>query len=1202
MPQGRSAPLTVAESAKPGFTRLDSAHTRVAFTNQLNHHRSHTNQIYHNGSGVALGDIDGDGLCDIYLGNIDGPNALYRNLGNWRFEEVAARSGVACPDLDTTGVLLADIDGDRDLDLLVNAIGRGTSVFQNDGKGMFRDISASAGMSTTRGAISMASADIDGDGDLDVYVTNYRTVTLRDEPFTQFRLTTVSNRQVIAMVNGKPANCPEHLGRFSIHPNGGILEHGEPDILFRNDGAGKFTPVSWTDGAFLDEDGKPMSIPYDWGLSVMFRDVNGDRAPDIYVCNDFESEDRFWINRGDGRFQLAPRLALRQTSLFSMGVDFADIDRDGRDEFIVVDMLSREHPRRHTQLGLRKPLMPSANPIEDRPQSMRNTLFWNRGDGTYAEIAQFSGVEASEWSWTPIFIDVDLDGYEDLLISNGHMKDAQHLDFTRRIEAMKKERQRTVVEQLLLRELIPRLDNRKLAFRNRGDLTFEEASERWGFHSSGIAQGMATADLDNDGDLDVVVNQLEGPAELYRNDAPAPRVAIRLKDKPGNTAGIGARIKVTGGPVPQSQEMISGGRFLSGDDAIRAFAAGVSGGALTIEVAWREGAHTIITNARPNRIYEIEPAAISAEGPIASLPSEPWFTDASALLNHAHYEQPFDDFARQALLPRKLSQRGPGLCWADLEGNGMDELLVGCSRAGNVGTLLNSGSRFSPVSVLNLAGTLGGDVTTILSVPGSAGGSRFFVGASDFESESAAAQSILVYDMWVGGIDPRPLFSADGTVAGTLACADVDGDGDLDLFAGGVVSSKYPAPVPFALYRKDGEKFVAELKGEGLVNAAVFADLNNDGFPELVTASEWGAIEIYRNERGRFAPWNPALATASAGTSLGQLKGLWNSVAAGDFDGDGRMDLIAGNWGRNCKQNAHLERPLQFYYGDADGDGAVEMIEAYFDRGLGKYVPWITWQTAAQVMPFIQERYTNFSSYSTASVAEILGDRAGLMKMHTANTLDSMVFLNRGDAFEARALPREAQWSPVFGVSVADFDGDGHEDAFLAQNFFGTAPDTSRLDAGRGLLLKGNGRGDFTALTASQSGIAVYGEQRGSAVGDYDGDGRVDLAVAQNGAATKLYKNNVGTGLRVRLAGPKENPSAIGAVLRCRNSTRAGPAREIRAGSGYCSQDSFVQVVSRELLPGLEVRWPGGQTTRSEIPSQAREILVDASGAVKVVR
>src|SRR5439155_3199455 len=344
------APPSVATTGKAGFTEIAPGAIGITFPNRLSEERALTNQIFLNGSGVAAGDVDGDGLCDVYFCGLDSPNALYRNLGNWQFADITAAAGVACADQASTGAAFADVDGDGNLDLLVNGIGRGTRLFLNDGKGRFTEVTAQSGLRSTHGSASMALADIDGDGLLDLYVVNYRNDTMRDMPDIRFSVGVTNGVSQPLTVNGRPASAPDLAGRFSFDNRGGVLENGEADILFRNVGNGRFVPVSWTNGTFLDENGEPVRTPYDWGLSAMFRDLNDDRAPDLYVCNDFQSPDRIWINDGRGRFRAIARQAIRQTSLFSMGVDFADIDRDGHDDIFVADMLSREHARRQVQV------------------------------------------------------------------------------------------------------------------------------------------------------------------------------------------------------------------------------------------------------------------------------------------------------------------------------------------------------------------------------------------------------------------------------------------------------------------------------------------------------------------------------------------------------------------------------------------------------------------------------------------------------------------------------------------------------------------------------------------------------------------------------------------------------------------------------------------------------------------------------------
>jgi hypothetical protein len=443
--------------------------------------------------------------------------------------------------------------------------------------------------------MTMALGDVDGDGTLDLYVANYRGTTMR------------STGLDLLQINGQLQLRPEDRDQFELTSRGGLFELGDPDVLYLNDGKGHFLPTPWTNGVFMHKAGKPLSaVPRDWGLSVMFRDMNEDGAPDIYVCNDFFSPDRVWINDGRGHFEALSPLALRCTSTFSMGIDFADINRDGHDDFLVVDMLSRKHRRRITQNQLTEaPFEAHAHAFE-RAQLKRNVLQLNRGDGTYTEIAQLSGLEASEWSWTAVFLDVDLDGYEDVLIPTGHDFDTQDSDVQERMNARGPMPREEISERLLE---YPRLSLPMQAFRNLGDLHFKELGQEWGFDRIGVKHGISCADLDNDGDLDVITNDLNDEAGVYQNEGVRPRVAVRLKGAGANTRGIGSKIWLYGGAVPvQSQEMICGGRYLSCDDAMRVFAAGTETNRMRIEVRWRSGKRSVVEGVRANREYEIDEA------------------------------------------------------------------------------------------------------------------------------------------------------------------------------------------------------------------------------------------------------------------------------------------------------------------------------------------------------------------------------------------------------------------------------------------------------------------------------------------------------------------------------------------------------------------------------------------------------------------
>ncbi|MDB6034663.1 MAG: hypothetical protein JWM16_5001, partial [Verrucomicrobiales bacterium] len=585
--------LKVPTEGKTGFTLQGPLQTHLNFINTLDPRASAANRVLNNGSGLAAGDFDNDGRVDLFFCSLNNSNRLYRNLGNWTFEDVTERAGLKFTPGFYRAAVFADLDGDGWLDLLVGTASQGVQCFLNDGHGHFSEATDRAGTLTSYANETLALADIDNNGTLDLYSANNRTDDIRDWA-----------RVPVMYVNSKPTVTSQLRNRIRLE-GGKMQEFGEPDVLYLNDGRAHFRPVSWTNGTFLDDKGRALTnAPLDWGLTAAFRDLNNDGAPDLYVCNDYWTPDRIWINDGKGHFRELDNLALRKIPASSMGVDFSDINRDGYLDIFAVDMLSRSSELRRRQLIAKSPVAPRVGDIESRVQAPQNVLLLNRGDGTFAEIAHFAGVEASDWSWSPLFLDVDLDGYDDLLISAGHIRDIQDLDANDKIRLLQAAWRRSPMAATNLQQafteaklehakVYPPLNMPVVSFRNQGNLKFEEVTHSWGLDIQGVNHGMVYADLDNDGDLDLVVNRMGAPAALFRNDSTAPRVAVRLRGKAPNTQAIGAKIELLGAVVSnQVQEVTCGGAYMSGHDTLRVFAPGPDSTNLALRITWRDGSRT----------------------------------------------------------------------------------------------------------------------------------------------------------------------------------------------------------------------------------------------------------------------------------------------------------------------------------------------------------------------------------------------------------------------------------------------------------------------------------------------------------------------------------------------------------------------------------------------------------------------------------
>jgi len=1185
-----------------GFSVRGSDDTGLTIENVFPDQELATNSVLANGSGVALGDFDADGWVDIAIPTIAGKIGLYRNLGGLRFEDVSRTAGVRGRDLRYSGATFADYEGDGDLDLFVAAIGGPLTLFRNSGDGTFSDVSAEVGLGEALGGSTIALADTDQDGDLDLYVANYKTrfaVDIFDGEDLGFD-------RVVEGEGPESRVRPEFSEHFALvfdSISGGytLEDKAEPDWYFLNDGRGGFQRVPFTSGAFLDAAGHPLQTePAHFGLSARFQDVDSDGDVDLYVCNDFQHPDRLWLNQGDGRFRSADPSDLRTIPLTSMGVDFSDVDRDGDVDFFVADMLSQDPVLRRRQIDLAGRMTKPLGRDPEVEQVARNTLSLNRGAGSFEEVGQAFGLEAADWAWAPLFLDVDLDGYEDLLVTNGFRWSANDGDVSERF---------TGIPAAADRHMFPMLETRNAAFRNVDGQRFVDARDEWGFGASpDISHGMAAADLDNDGDLDVVVNRWGAAPDLYRNDATAPRVSIRLRGRPPNTQAVGALITVRGGSVTQTKEVTAGGHYLSGGDTRYSFAVG-DADALSVSVRWPSGETTDFEDIRVDRIYELfqpDMGERSADAQPDSLPAlSKLFVDVSARLGGSgHVEKFYDDFARQPLLPYMMSRAGPGVSWGDLDGDGWEELLVAGGHGAaavfdNEGGALKS-RRMNPRE---------SEVDQLLLFPTSRGSGHTEVLAVNSGYDLGGGYQPLRPAPTIVGLDTEDMseveysvLSEDTVPPGAVAMADVDGDGRLDLFVGGrVIPGRFPAAPGARLYLDRQGAFVLDEGNEdllgalGMASGAVFSDIDVDGDPDLVLAVDWGPIVILENEGGRFRD-----RTGEHG--LGSVEGRWTGVASGDFNEDGRPDIVVTNLGDNSGMIASPENPISIYEIDLDRNGILDPLVTQFDTVLGEELAVAEFRTLRGAIPSLRNRIGSFEQYSTSSAADIAGAFLPRARRVRATTFQHLLLLSdeseRG--WEFVPLPRQAQFAAASSPVVGDFDGDGHDDLFLSQNFYPTRPGKGRMDAGLGLLMTGDGTGTLRPVPPVESGIWIPGDQRGAAKADFDHDGRLDLAVGQNSDHVHVLRNATGRpGIRVRLIGSRDNPWAIGAKVRPRYTDGAlGAAQEVQSGGGYLSVDSPVLVFGNESeIVAFEVRWPGGEVIVEVREPAAREVAIRLGSA-----
>jgi hypothetical protein len=1049
------------------FTQLPSRYTGVRFENRVAETQElnvFTYRNFYNGGGVAVGDLTGDGLPELVLTSNQDGNRLYLNQGGFRFRDATGEAGVGGKGLWATGVTLVDINADGRLDVYVSYAGndggerRANELYVNqglngDGVPTFTEEAKKWGIADEGYTTHAVFFDYDRDGHLDLYVLNNSF-----RPASSFGMRNI---------------------RRERNAHGG-------DKLYRNVG-GRFVDVSEKAGIFGSEIG--------FGLGVAVADVNRDGWPDIYVSNDFFERDYLYLNAHDGTFTEVLDQQMPSISYFSMGLDIADVDNDGWPDIYTTDMLPEDDFRLKTMSSFEGWDVHHTKLRNDyHSQFMRNMLQLNNGDGTFSDVGQMAGVARTDWSWSALLADFDQDGYKDIHVTNGMPRDLTSQDFISFLandQTMASAARGKRVDFLRFVKAMASTPIPNYAFRNRGDLSFANVSADWGLDTRGFSNGAAYGDLDGDGALDLVVNNLGQEASVYRNNARALLdhrwLQVRLEGEGPNRYAIGARVTLRKGEQSFVQELVPSRGFQSSMDYVLTFGVGKLDTLQSVTVEWPDGRVSVQESVAANQRLTLRQAGATSARPAESAPGAPLFSDVTArvALGDAHRENEFVDFDREALIPKLLSTDGPYMAVADVNGDGLDDAFIGGAKD-QPGQLLlqRAGGGFAASNAALFerdrdSEDLG---AAFFDADGDGRPDLYVVsGGSDFSDISPALQDRLYLNLGGGRFrKAEGHLPADNVSGSRVAAADFDGDGDQDLFVGGrVVPWRYGADPASVLLRNDGRGRFTDVTAQaapalarvGMVTDALWHDLTGDGRPELVVVGEWMPITVFRNTgRGGLQRMEVP--------GLQQSHGWWNRIVAGDFTGDGRVDFVVGNLGLNTRLRAAEKEPATMYVKDFDLNGFTEPIVASYQQGVS--YPLELRDELIRALPYLKPRFPSYKDYAGKSVSQVFSPAeladAALKKAHTFAT--SLVRNNGDGSFTVVPLPREAQLAPVYGILPGDFDRDGKADLLLAGNFDGVEPKLGRMHASYGLFLRGDGKGGFTPLRARESGFRVAGQAR----------------------------------------------------------------------------------------------------------------------------
>ncbi|MDP3469054.1 MAG: CRTAC1 family protein [Daejeonella sp.] len=1069
------------------FSLMDHSDTGIDFRNNLQPSTEIDIMKYtyfYNGGGVAIGDINNDGLQDVFFTGNMVKNRLYLNKGNFEFENITQSSNVTMKQGWSTGVTMVDINNDGFLDIYIcqsadySPERRENLLYINNGDLTFTEQAEQYGLADQGYSTQASFFDYDKDGDLDMFLINHS--------LQQYTTGAQENPEVRKIKN------PDFASK-----------------LYRNDN-GRFTDVS--------EEAGITSNVLTFGLGLAISDVNNDNWPDIYVSNDFNEPDYLFINNKNGTFTDQMKESLDQISLYSMGSDIADYNNDGLTDIYTLDMLPEDNKIQKMHAGPEN--FDKVQFLYKKGfhyQMSRNMLHKNNGDGTFSEIGQLAGVSNTDWSWSGLFSDFDNDGLKDLLVTNGYVKDYNDMDFIKytmnnALKMANLGRDAMVADFI---EKMPTIIIPNYIYRNKGKDSFEKKTNDWGLNHPAISTGAAYADLDNDGDMDLIINNINSYAQVYKNNREQlpdnNYLKIKLNGTSGNSAANGSKITLFCKNDQYFQEQMPVRGFQSSVDPVLNFGLGKHTKIDSIRIVWPDDKVSTSINVKANQLLNLSMTGSDSKLEYkAPINPEPIFT-APVSLGFIHKENYFRDFTQQSLLLNFLSREGPCMAKGDVNRDGRDDLFIG-GASGQAGGILLS-TKTGEYRLLNIEAfkkdAMHEDTAAeFLDIDGD-GDLDLYVasGGYEFGSDSPLLQDRIYINDGKGNFSrkttglPQMLIST-----GTIRSSDIDGDGDLDLFIGGrVVPGMYPSTPESKILKNDGkgnfsdgtDNIAPEIKYAGMVTDAVWIDVNQDNVNDLIVVGEWMPIRVFLNQKGK-------LVDKSSDFIKFGSSGWWNSIYADDMDGDGDKDIIIGNLGLNAQFRASEKEPLSLYYKDFDSNGSIDPIFCYYIDGVS--YPAASRDDLTEQLPFLKNKFLFYKTYSTAKISDLFNpEELKGVSLLSADFLKTVYLENRGkEGLKLIELPIEAQFSPVYGIRSMDVNNDNKKDIVLGGNNIWTRVKFGQYTANHGMVFLGDGKGRFKYMPQKESGLKIRGNVRSMEI--LSTGNSKSLVFGLNDSETKLVK------------------------------------------------------------------------------------------------